>query len=505
MAINRTFNAIWAEISAWGSLVKTATTHYVPNPGGQTVTDSANNPIPNGANNQAAYALASGSPFTEVNRDGISKDLSYKAGLGDGANASLTPLDENSGKYHVVRQYGDIYMYNDGNVVSWGGNGKNFSFGNGYEENHAWANQPAVYNNEVFMIPQGSMSLYLTQSSPPSSVSLPNPVEDYEWLGGSVSKNWGNEYSFNFGASYEWSAGPSNYMDAYGNVGDPLTDVKQGKHCTYSYGTGYEETLAAWDQGSTWFHADDSNSPYAGRKHDSWQSSYLQLETVASSFATKPAPNLGFVGTLLSGDPEAEAALDAVFNPQDFASRNTWTVQNLLVSKTFGNTYDYHNGPGLSVQEGPSEERNYGNTSSTVVGNSVESVTGNSSTTVTGNSSETITGNATSMVQGNSTEQFWGGKAEFFMGGKSEMTLGATDEINLSVATEIKTGAAIEVFGGVALTTFLGALIETAMSAKFEFGAVHMKTKGITIDLKEVGVDTNGGAKVETAPVNVKI
>lgn len=513
MAINRTFNAIWAEISAWGSLIKTATTGYVPSPGSQTVTDN-NNPIPNGANNQAAYALASGSPFTAVSRDGISGDLAYTTSLSDGGNASVTPLDENSGRYHVVRQYGDIYLYNDGNVISWGGNGKNFNFGNGYEENHGWANQPCVYNNETFTMPQGAFSLYFTQSSPPSNVNLPNPVSDYEWLGGMVSKTWGVEMNYSYGTSYEWSAGPNNYVDAYGNTGDALTDVKQGKHCTYSYGTGYEETLAAWDQGSGWFHADDGNSPYTGRKHDSWQSPYLSLESVASSFASGNAQAVSSgLGGLFSADQqeemvdsmdESEAIQDLVFNSQDFATRNTWQVQNLLVSKTFGNTYEYHYGPGLSVQEGPSEERNYGNSSSTVIGNSSESVTGNSTSTVTGNSSETITGNSTSMIQGNSTEQFWGGKAEFFMGGKSEMILGASDEIVLAMAMEIKTGGAIEVYGGIALTSFLGALIETALSVKFEYGAVHMKTKSMTIELKEAAtVDVTAGVNVTATALKV--
>ncbi len=512
MAINRTFNAIWAEISAWGSLIKTATSQYVPSPGTLTTTDNNNNNIPNGANNQAVNALASGSPFTAVSRDGISNDLAYTTSLSDGGSASVTPLDENSGQYHVVRQYGDIYMYNDGNVVSWGGNGKNFNFGNCYEEAHGWANQPAVYNNETFTMPQGAFSLYLTQSSPPSNVNLPNPLSDYEWLGGMVSKTWGVELNYSYGTSYEWSAGPNNYVDAYGNTGDALTDVKQGKHCTYSYGTGYEETLAAWDTGSGWFHADDSNSPYTGRKHDSWQSSYLSMESVASSFsaASAQAVSSSPLGGLFSGDQQEEmvdsmdegaAIQDLVFNPQDFNARNTWQVQNLLVSKTFGNTYDYHYGPGLSVQEGPSEERNYGNSSSTVIGNSSESVTGNSTSTVTGNSSETVTGNSTSMIQGNSTEQFWGGKAEFFMGGKSEMKLGASDEIRLSMKMEIKTGGLIKVFGGINITSYLGLLVETAQSIKFEFGTVHMKTKGMTVDMKEVTV-TGDDVNLSTAAVS---
>ncbi len=512
MAINRSFNAIWAEISAWGSLIKTATSKYVPSPGTLTTTDSNNNNIPNGANNQAVNALASGSPFTAVSRDGISADLAYTTSLSDGGSASVTPLDENSGAYHVVRQYGDIYMYNDGNIVSWGGNGKNFNFGNGYEEAHGWANQPAVYNNETFTMPQGAFSLYLTQSSPPSNVNLPNPLSDYEWLGGMVSKTWGVEMNYSYGTSYEWSAGPSNYVDAYGNTGDALTDVKQGKHCTYSYGTGYEETLAAWDTGSGWFHADDSNSPYTGRKHDSWQSPYLSMESVASSFSAGNAQTISSspLGGLFSAGQqeemvdsldEGEAILDLVFNPQDFNARNTWQVQNLLVSKTFGNTYDYHYGPGLSVQEGPSEERNYGNSSSTVIGNSSESVMGNSTSTVTGNSSETVTGNSTAMIQGNSTEQFWGGKAEFFMGGKSEMKLGASDEIRLSMKMEIKTGGLIKVFGGVNITSYLGLLVETAQSVKFEFGAVHMQTKSMTVDLKDVTV-TGDDVNLSTAAVS---
>lgn len=490
MAMNRVINSIWAEISAWGSLIKTATNPYHPNPGADTV----------GANNQGLAAITGPSPFIKVDKNGISPDIQVSTSLADIGNVSPTPLDENSGACHVVRQYGDIYMYNDGNIISWGGNGKNLSFGNSYEENHGWANQASVYNNETFHIPPGAMYSSATKSSVPAV-----PETDLQWLGGTVSKSWGVEFNYSYGSSYEWSSGPNQYIDAFGSVGDDLTDVKQGKHCTYSYGTGYEETLVSWDLGSGWFHADDSNSPYASRKHDSWQSPYLSLETVATSFASGGAPTPGgFLGSLLAGNPELEAAYDEVYNPQDFAQRNTWTASNLLVSKTFGNTYDYHYGPGLSIQEGPSEERNYGNSSSTVVGNSVESVTGNSTSTVTGNSSETVTGNATSMVQGNATEQFWGGKAEFFMGGKSEMILGAADEITLSVKMEIKTLGAIEVFGGVSVATFLGLLIEVQAGGKFEFGELKLKNHVAEVDVKDAAkVQVAGAAQIQSAPVNV--
>ena len=510
MSIQRMFNSLWAVIATNGMVQKIATNPYVPNPG-------AGDP---NANNQALAAVTAGSPFITITQDGLAvgqpAGASVSTSLGSFNSSAGTPLDENSGQYQVVRQYGDIYMYNDGNVISWGGNGKNFSFGNGYEEAHAWANGPFVYNKERFTIPGGAYSPYLLPNATvPSGASMPASLDDYEWLGGNVSKSWGNDYTFTYGTSYEWSAGPNNYIDAYGNTLAALTDVKQGKHCTYSYGTGYEEALIAWDQGSGWFHADDSNSPYASRKHDSWQSSYLSMESVASSLAggiSQTVASTPFAG-LLSGDQQEEmtdtlsegAALqEEVFNPKDFAKRNTWQVQNLLVSKTFGNTYDYHYGPGLSIQEGPSEERTYGNTSSTTIGNSTESVTGNSSSTVTGNSSETVTGNATAMIQGNATEQFWGGKAEFFMGGKSEMILGACDEITLSVKMELKTLGAIEVFGGIAIATFLGLQIEIQAGGKIEIGELTVLNKAAEVKVNDAAkVEVNGAASVQSSPVNV--
>ena len=494
MSIQRMFNSLWAVITTGGMVQKIATNPYMPSPGSSDST----------ANNQALAAVTGSSPFITITHDGLAvgqpAGASVSTSLGSFNSSAGTPLDENSGQYQVVRQYGDIYMFNDGNIISWGGNGKNFSFGNGYEEAHAWANGPFVYNKETFTIPKGAFSPYLTQTTPvASTVSMPASLDDYEWLGGNVSKSWGVDYTFSYGTSYEWSAGPNNYVDAYGNTGAALTDVKQGKHCTYSYGTGYEESLIAWDQGSGWFHADDSNSPYASRKHDSWQSSYLSIESVASSFAQSAADQTAgsFVSSLAGGDAgeeaidslsEGQAMADAAFNPKDFASRNTWQVQNLLVSKTFGNTYDYHYGPGLSIQEGPSEERNYGNTSSTVIGNSTESVTGN----------------ATAMIQGNATEQFWGGKAEFFMGGKSEMVLGACDEITLSVKMELKTLGAIEVFGGIAIATFLGLQIEIQSGGKIEIGELEVKNKAASVKVNDAAkVEVNGAASVQSSPVNV--
>jgi hypothetical protein len=481
MSIQRFFNSLWAVIGTGGMVHKIATHPYNPSPGGAVA----------GANNQAVAAVRSSTPFILVDANGISPDVHVNTSLDDGskianppdppaqgvpAPVSPTPLDENSRSYHVTRQYGDIYLFNDGNIISWGGNGKNFSFGNGYEENHAWASLNCVYNNEVFPIPAGAMSTPACFSTVSDYSSPTDGVAEYEWLGGNVSKNWGVDYGYNYGSSYEWSAGPDTYIDAYGTTGDPLPEIKKGKHCAYSYGTGYEESLIAWDNGSGWFHADDSNSPYASRKHDDWNSGFLSMESVASSFAQDAGDQatsalLGALGVTGSNNEEAidtlsegQALDDAVFNPQDFAKRNKWQAVNLKVSKDFGNTYEYHYGPGLSIQEGPTEERNYGNTSSTVVGNSTESVTGNSSSTVTGNSSESVTGNATSMVQGNSTEQFWGGKAEFFMGGKSEMSLGACDEINLAAKVEIVAGVALEIFLG--FKTEIG----SAGSLEFELG-----------------------------------
>ena len=173
MAITRVLNAIWAEISARGSLIKTATNPYNPNPG-------AGN---SGANNQGMAAITGSTPFVKINQDGISADVPVNTSLTGIGSVSPTPLDENSGQYHVTRQYGDIYLYNDGNVISWGGNGKNFSFGNGYEESHAWANQACVYNDEVFAIPLGAMSTFVYSAPLPAGVNLPSADQSqWEWL-----------------------------------------------------------------------------------------------------------------------------------------------------------------------------------------------------------------------------------------------------------------------------------------------------------------------------------
>lgn len=458
MAINRILNAIWAEVSARGSLIKTATTKYVPSPGTLTV-----NSAPNGANNQAVYAVTSGSPFTPVDANGLAvvpdgqtqSALPVTAGLGDGLTANMPPLDENSGQYQVLRQYGDIYMYNDGNVIMWGGNGKNFNFGNSYEEAHAWAGQSCVYNNEQFTIPQGAMSLFLAGVVPqPANYNGPASVDAYEWLGGTVSKSWGNEYTFSYGRSYEWSGGPNNYVDAYGNSGANLTDVMQGKHCTFSYGNGYEESLVEWTSSSTWFHADDPGSPYLARIGDKWQSS-----------------NLG------SG----------------------WQSGNLLVSKAFGPTYDYHYGSTLSIQEGPSEDRSYGSSWSTVVGDSTENVTGNSTSTVNGNSDDTVTGNSTSKTVGNSTETYWGESDAYFMGGKNEMMLAGCDSINLS--------AQLEIVAGIATSIFLGAKMELVLGARMEMKvgpAVEINSEP-TVKMSPAEFKAAAGAKIEALGTAIQL
>jgi hypothetical protein len=379
---------------------------------------------------------------------------------------TMPALDENSGAYHVTRQYGDIYLYNDGNIIAWGGNGKNFSFGNGYEENHAWANLPCVYNQETFQIPNGAMSSF---TDPKQAKMLPTtpPDTNWEWLGGNVSKSWGNDYSYSFGRSYEWSGGPATYIDAFGNSGDAPRDVMANNHCTFSYGTGYEEALIEWREGDPYFHADDASSPYKGKVNDDWASS-----------------NLGA----------------------------TWLAGNLLVSKAFGPTFDYHYGPTKSIQEGPSEEHvngaswSYvnGDSNETVNGSTTETVTGDSNSTVTGDATENVTGNLTSMVKGNSVEQRWGGAAEFFMGGKSEMILAACDEITLSVKVEIKTLGAVEVFAGASLAVYLGLLVEAQAGTKIEVSQLKVKAHDAKVTAAAAAaVQVAGAAMVAASPVNL--
>lgn len=421
MSIQRITNSIWGIVATNGTVMKVATQPYLPASSGSATS----------ANNQAMAAVNGDSPFITVTRDGLAVNAKgdpstgaagVTTSLADFSSSAGIKLDENSGKYHVVRQYGDIYLFNDGNIISWGGNGKNFGFGNGYEESHAWASGPYVYNNETFTIPPKAMSLpELFTTAPDPSPTENNP--DYEWLGGAVSKSWGVEFTYSYGTTYEWSSGPDTYIDAYGNAGKDLPELKKGNHCTYSYGTGYEEALIEWTPTSAWVHADDSNSPYAGRLSDSWTSS-----------------NLG----------------------------PSWKAQNLLVSKAFGPTYDYHFGPAMSVQEGPSEEHVNGASWSTVKGDSTENVTGNSTSTVNGNSDETVNGNATAKTVGNKTETYWGNSDEYFMGGKNEMMLGGCDEINLAAKLEIVGGGALEMFLGAKMEMMLGPSMEIRLGPKLE-------------------------------------
>jgi hypothetical protein len=442
MAINRVLTAIWSEISARGSLVKTATSPYNPSPGA----DNSN------ANNQGLAAISGGSPFLPLDQDGINAEVPVATNLVNGAKLNPSnSLDENSGGYHVTRQYGDIYLFNDGNVIAWGGNGKNFSFGNGYEENHAWANQPAVYNSETFQIPTGA----LTSFTDATNYMLPSATPDstWEWLGGNVSKSWGNDYTYTYGSSYEWSGGPTKYVDAYGNAGTAdLKDVMKGKHCTFSYGNGYEEALIEWTPTSTWFHADDSNSPYAKRSSDDWTST-----------------NLG----------------------------TGWIAANLLVSKAFGPTYDYHYGSARSVQEGPSEDVVNGSSWSTVNGGSTETVTGDSTSNVNGNSYETVHGDATSHTYGNDGSYHWGISNEYYMGGKSDLSLAASDEISLA--------AKIEIVGGAATEIFLGAKLEMVLAAAMEVkGGIALSiTAGANVEMNLGKVEIEETAHIATKTTGI--
>lgn len=397
-------NGLWGDQADSGKYMNVETVDYKTGH-----TDASGNPT---ADN--TFAHPENNPFRKLKDDGTYLDNS-------------TNVDEMSGDVVINRVMGNQYTYFEGSVFSFNST-QDYNFGNNYEENHAWSSDH-VPTNEAFVIPTLGA--------------------DNERNQGIVNKTWANEYNFNYGSSRNWSGGPSdNEINDDGSAGAALSDLKKGKLCDYSYGSGYEEVLIDQSDGN-------ADSHYSSTRHNDWQSSFL-------GWSNSDLPNI-------------------------------------LVSKVFGKTYDYRNGDGREIREGNSDELVYGNSNSEVHGDSTENVTGNGTATVTGNSTETVHGNSTSTVYGVTTDHHWGTSNEILGGGGASLNMGGFIEMTLGAVQETTLSAKMEIFGGAIMSLTMGAILEITLGLKMEVQAGGKIEVGELVDVK-----AKASAKIDACLAEIK-
>lgn len=418
-------NGLWGDKADSGKYTNIETTDYKDQHSKSDGTPTDDNTFAHPENN----------PFRKLKDDGTYLD-------------SSTNVDEMKGEVVVNRIQGNQYTYFEGSVFSFNST-QDYNFGNNYEENHGWS-ADCVPEGEKFVIPVLGESKERGQ--------------------GLVTKTWANEYNYNFGTSYNWSGGSSDKeINDDGSQGAALSDLKKGKFCEYSYGSGYEEVLI--DQ-----NAGNADQHYANTKHNDWKAGHL------SNW------------------------------PSDSG--------NILVSKVFGRTFDYRNGDAYEVREGNAEEKVYGDSYSTVHGDSHEWVgedgnKSNSYSTVYGDSTETVHGDSTSTVYGVTTDHHWGraneilggGSASLNMGGMIEMTLGAVSETSLSAKMEIALGAFMEICMGMKMEIFLGGKIELSAGAKAEISVAEDcdLVGGAKIEATLTKIQAIIGPKLISAPLSISV
>ena len=357
------------------------------------------------------------------------------------SESDAVPLEEQSGDYIISRRYGHIYRYDVGDDYNWGGDGRTYNFGNSYEETHDEATMCAVPAEDA-------------------SFDIPalKAIAGDDTSEGVVSKSWGSDFTYEFGASYAWSDGwskdeqkkklllkqKSGLAADQREIENELPEEAHNRHCEFSYGNGYAESVIDCPLGY------GSGKDNHGDKiqHDAWNAESFLKDSV-----------------------------------------------KLDTEKTFGNTYEYHYGDALDIHEGDAMELHWGN--------ATEVHNGNSSGTTTGNSTEVTHGNSHEETYGTSTEIFHGAKSDICWGATNEMFMGAANEMALDVKNEMTIGAHSEIF--------VGAKSDISLSFKFEldvaFGVsieggkvkekeleiedhkLHLKNKDLDAEIGEVAAD----------------
>lgn len=322
----------------------------------------------------------------------------------------LTIEQEMSGDYLVDRAYGVEYEYRHGDSFRYLNNESEYVIGTGYIEQHVTDKSDNLITYAsidttvlgTWEVPDAFKTI--VDANDPTNKSVPGLVE----------KTWGDVYEFHHGTTRSWSECAAS---------------PNGGGRAINYGTGF--TLNFLNESASEVvlnpvHAVDVEEEF--KKAEENQAENQDFIGKAAS-----AIKLTDLGKVISG------VLMDIFNPgikkhiSDAWENGEVAVNNQHykdITKTIGNTYDYHNGDELNVHIGETIEIVYGDSSTLIKGNSFEQFDGDSGWYFNGGHEDFIIGGSKSFHMGYKMDNFMGVVEEVLLGGHLNIELSAGKEIS---------------------------------------------------------------------------
>ncbi len=290
---------------------------------------------------------------------------------------TLTTEEEMSGDYLVERAYGDEYEFRYGKSFRYLTNESEYIIGTGYLEEHVKDSSGKTLDINT-----------ISSSTKLASWDIPTQFQETDGsVNGLVEKTWGDEFDYHNGTHYSWS---------------DCSASPNGGGRTVNFGTGY--TLNIYDSAK----GDDISEYKDGVPAPEFKGIGGLGGTINAWIAPIMRPD--FKSTIASNIKKGEKTSDNPYHD---------------ITKTFGDTYDYHKGNELNVHHGETIEVVSGNSYSVVHGSSYEHHNGDSAWFFNGGHDQ--------FMMGRETTTHLGYKIDTFVGGDIEFKLAASLEFKTSV------------------------------------------------------------------------
>ena len=266
-----------------------------------------------------------------------------------------------------------------------------------------------------------------------------------------VRRRYGDEYLFIQGNDYTYADGK----------------------CVYNFGNDYTENHAYTSTAQLTFDITDSHlyssdasqvpngdveaSKQVALVEKTFGNTYNYHSGVESNWANGP-DGAGIHKTFnYGGRYEENQCNDLTARVDDMSGFPGSPGDSDLVTKTYGNTFEF--------QEGDQCEVLTGNVTSEITGDIEETITGNQTSTVTGDICENITGNQEVTATGDVTENITGNITTTLMGDVNETHTGNVVESHVGDVIGTYTGNVVEDISGNSSVSCLGAVSEFAGGA----------------------------------------
>ena len=371
----------------------------------------------------------------------------------------LDKSTEMSGDYLIERAYGDEYEVRYGNSFRYLTNESEYVIGTAYLEQHVKDSTSALIDyatldTAVSLNSHEFPGIYASASG--NSKSSANAI---------VEKTWGDTFNYHNGTSHNWT---------------DCSDAPNGGGREYNFGQGYTVNFfdATTETGEDFYELADED-----------HADLLGIDGFSQDL------NQGLASFI---NPGASQKLSEAFDKGEAKTGNTFHD----ITKTSGDTYDFHKGEELNVHIGETVDIVYGDTAIFTQGDSFEHFNGHSGWYFNGGHDSFMMGRTTSTHMGYKLDNFLGvseemhivGKIDMFFGFKLETFLGGRKEL----AKEIKTASTKK--DEATLKTMIASLSIMENTTKMSInassislnGAAFVKTNTTMFSVKAAAANING-------------